>query len=99
MAEESSDKPFKTQDNTLPPMNFATFILSLASSAQIHLGMLPDPISNKKEVKLPLAKQTIDILEMLEAKTKGNLEEHEAMLTEQILFELRMQYIEKKGKQ
>jgi len=79
----------------IPPINFATFILSLTASAQIHLGLIPDPSTNENKVSLPIAKHTIDTLEMLQEKTKGNLEEHEIKLFDQVLFELRMQYIEK----
>lgn len=99
MSGDDSGESFKAEDKgreekPLPPVNFATLILSLASSAQVHLGLIPDPATNKAKVSLPPAKQTIDILEMLQEKTKGNLEEYEAKLLEQILFELRMQYVE-----
>jgi len=78
---------------------FAQFIMSLATSAYLHLGMLPDPSGGKVEKSLPLAKQTIDILGMLEEKTRGNLSEKEQALLEQILAELRLHYVEvqKKG--
>lgn len=92
MDKENSDK------NSQVTINFPTFILSLASSAQIHLGLVPNPATNKKEVSLPFAKQTLDIMEMLQEKTKGNLDEHEKKFFDEILFELRMQYVEAKGK-
>ena len=78
---------------------FAQFIMSLATSAYLHLGMLPDPSGAKVEKNLPLAKQTIDILGMLEEKTRGNLSQKEQALMEQILAELRLHYVEvqKKG--
>lgn len=76
-------------------INFPTFVLSLASSAQVHLGLVPDPATNKTNISLTHAKQTIGILEMLTDKTKGNLEDGESKLLEQVLFELRMQYVEK----
>lgn len=75
-------------------INFPTFILSLASSVQISLGLIPHPQTKKAEVNLIAAKQTIDILGMLEEKTKGNLNADEANILKQILFELRMQYVE-----
>lgn len=75
-------------------INFPTFILSLASSVQISLGLIPHPQTKKAEVNLIAAKQTIDILGMLEEKTKGNLSTDEASILKQILFELRMQYVE-----
>lgn len=84
-----------------PPfeINFTTFTLSLASSVQISLGLIPHPATGKGEVDLESAKQTIDILGMLEEKTKGNLDKNEGQILKQILFELRMQYVERtKGK-
>ena len=97
MSENSSDKKTEERGQTseLSQINFTTFVLSMASSAQVHLGLVPNPVSKKLEVALPLAKQTIDILEMLQVKNKGNLEEDEGKLFEQLLYELRMLYIEK----
>lgn len=97
MSENSSDK--KTEETgearEFPQINFTTFVLSMASSAQVHLGLVPNPTTKKPEVSLPLAKQTISILEMLQEKTKGNLEDDENKLFEQLLYELRMLYVEK----
>jgi hypothetical protein len=70
----------------------------MASSAQVHLGLVPNPTTNKNEVSLHLAKQTIDMLTMLQDKTKGNLEDDENKLMEHLLYELRMQYMEKQKK-
>ena len=93
---KTGDHGQSAEDVKLPPINLATFILSLASSAQIHLGLIPNPVTNKNEVFLPMAKQTIDIIEMIQQKTKGNLTDEEAKLTEQVLYELRMIYVQKK---
>lgn len=79
----------------LPEIDFPTFILSLATSAQVHLGVIPNPTTGKKETDLPLAKQTIDILGVLDEKTKGNLSDEEARLLEHLLYDLRMMYVEK----
>lgn len=79
-------------------INFSTFILSLASSVQINLGLIPHPVTNKSEVNLSSAKQTIDILGMLDEKTKGNLSKEEEQIMRQLLYELRMQYVEASGK-
>jgi len=73
---------------------FSTFILSLASSVQMSLGLIPHPSTQKPERNLVNAKQTIDILGMLETKTRGNLSTEEDRLMKQILFELRMRYVE-----
>lgn len=85
-------------ETKLPPIDFMTFVLSLASTVQMHLGLFPNPATSKVEVSLEYAKQTIDILGMLREKTKGNLDENEDKLLEHLLFELRMQYVEHKGK-
>ncbi len=83
----------------LPQIDFATFVLSLSHSALMHLGEAPHPETNKVEQNLPLAKQDIDILGMLDEKTKGNLTGDEERLLAQVLFDLRMRYVERsKGK-
>lgn len=81
--------------DALPQIDFATFILSLSHSALMHLGEAPHPEDNSIRVSLALAKQTIDLLGLLEEKTKGNLTGEEERLITQILFDLRMRYVEK----
>lgn len=93
-APESSQSFPKTEKKGAFEINFSTFILSLASSAQISMGLIPHPATGKPEVNLVGAKQTIDILGMLEEKTRGNLDANEAGLIRQALFELRMQYVD-----
>jgi hypothetical protein len=82
-------------DETLPQIDFATFILSLSHSALMHLGEAPDPLTNQVYADLPLAKQNIDILGLIEEKTKGNLSGDEERLLAQVLFDLRMRYVER----
>jgi len=82
-------------DEAFPQIDFATFILSLSHSALLHLGEAPHPEDDAHRVSLPLAKQTIDLLGLLEEKTKGNLTGEEERLITQILFDLRMRYVEK----
>ena len=83
-------------DDTLPQIDFATFVLSLSHSALMHLGEAPDPETNQvHHIDLPLAKQNIDILGMLEEKTKSNLTGDEERLLAQVLFDLRMRFVEK----
>lgn len=82
----------------MPEINFTTFILSLNSSALVHLGIQNDPITSGPSENLPVAKQTIDILAMLEEKTKGNLTEDERRLLTHVLYELRMLYVKQKEK-
>jgi len=85
------------EQTQLPEINFQTFIFSLNASALVQLGEIEDPASGKKDKNLPLAKQTIDILSMLEEKTAGNLATDEAELMKHILYDLRMRYVKEKG--
>jgi hypothetical protein len=78
----------------LPEIDFATFIISLATSAFYHLGQMPHPETQQPEVNLPLAKQTIDILGVLQGKTRGNLSRDEEKLLENLLYDLRLKYVE-----
>jgi hypothetical protein len=84
-----------SEQDPLPTIDFATFILSLSHSALMHLGEAPHPETNKVETNLPLAKQNIDLLGLLEEKTKGNLTGDEERLLAQVLFDLRMRYVER----
>lgn len=84
----------KREPSPLPPVDFASFILSLAASTQVHLGLIPMPNGRKEEKNIPLAKQTIDVLGVLEEKTKGNLTEDEEKILKEILYSLRLQYVE-----
>ena len=74
-------------------MDFSGFILSLNASALIHLGEIPDPQSMERGVNLPAAKHTIDILEILSEKTKGNLSNEEQKLIDDTVYNLRMKYV------
>lgn len=90
----STEKPeAKTQ---LPEINFTTFIFSLNSSVFVQLGVIEDPSTGEKAKNLPIAKQTIDILGMLEEKTRGNLTEDEANFLKNILHDLRLRYVKEK---
>jgi hypothetical protein len=82
-------------DDVLPVIDFATFIVSLSHSALVHLGHAPNPETQATEIHLPLAKQTIDLIGLLEQKTKGNLTGEEERLLGQVLYELRMKYVER----
>jgi hypothetical protein len=77
------------------PIDFHTFILSLGSSALLHLGELDGPDGTAGKPELALAKHTIDVIAMLQAKTKGNLTPPEANLVESLLYDLRLRYFEK----
>ena len=83
----------------MPEVTFSTFILSLASSTLVQLGEVPDPATGKTIAADPLtARHSIDILDMLREKTKGNLTEQESQMLESMLYELRMKYVMKCGK-
>ncbi len=75
-------------------LNFSMFILSLTTSALVCLGELPDPITKEKVINLPLAQQTISIIEILKEKTTGNLSEDEENLIGTVLYDLRMKYVQ-----
>jgi hypothetical protein len=85
-------------DESLPSIDFATFVVSLSHSALLHLGEAPNPETNQLEQSLPLARQTIDLLGVLEEKTKGNLTGEEERLLGQVLFDLRMRFLEAEKK-
>jgi hypothetical protein len=76
------------------PVDFHTFVLSLGSSALMHLGELERPGGPAAQKDLTLAKSTIDILSMLQQKTRGNLTPAEDKLIESLLYELRIRYVE-----
>lgn len=79
-------------------LNFTAFVISLASTAAIHLGDLPDPVSGQPgAVNLEGAAQIIEILALLEQKTRGNLTAEERQVLEQVLYELRMRFVEAKA--
>jgi len=75
------------------PVSFSSFVVSLASSAMVNLGEVPDPTSKLRSENLAIARQTIDLLGILEEKTKGNLDDEEAKLLETILYDLRLRFV------
>jgi hypothetical protein len=88
----------KIQDEApLPEINFPTFVVSLNASALLHLGAIEDPNTGQTNKNLPMAKQTIDILSMLEEKTAGNLTTEEEKLLKNILYDLRIIYVKESG--
>jgi hypothetical protein len=75
------------------PTSFLSLIMSLASNAAASLGMMPHPVTGETGVDLKTAKHWVDVLGMLEQKTHGNLDEQEALMLENLLADLRMQYV------
>lgn len=87
-------------ENDQPQVSFVAFVFSLASNAAVHFGDIPDPMTNERRpVDLDAAQQLIEILAMLEEKTRGNLTPEERQLLEQLLYELRMRFVEAKKSQ
>lgn len=81
-------------EENLPEITFSSFVIGLSTQALMHLGEIPDPLSKKIESSLPVAKQMIDIIAMLQEKTRGNLDQGEEKLMDGVLYDLRMRYVE-----
>ena len=99
-AAAEQDRPVTPEDEQTPPLpeiNFSTFVVSLNASALLHLGAIEDPSTGQTNKNLPMAKQTIDILSMLEEKTAGNLNPEETNLLKSILYDLRIIYVKEVG--
>lgn len=79
-------------------INFASFVLSLSTSAMVHLGVMENPMTKSREEDLEIAKQEIRLIEIIKEKTNGNLSSDESRLMEDVLFHLRMVYVEKTKK-
>ncbi len=88
----------ETDETPLPEINFASFIFSLSTTAMYHFGDFPDPVTKESRKNLAAAKQTIDLLSILKAKTEGNLTADEKQLLEGILYELRLRFVKEKTK-
>ncbi len=84
----------KDQSPVLPPVDFQTLVISLGSSVLMHLGAVSESDASAAQVDLPLAKHSIDVLVMLQEKTKGNLTAAEADLLQGLIYDLRLRYIE-----
>ena len=82
-------------ETTESGLSFAQFILSLGTTAAVHFGDLPDPVSGERgETNLVGASQMIELLSLLQAKTQGNLEPAESKLLDDLLFDLRMRFVQ-----
>lgn len=97
---EAREEPPASEDQQAPPLpeiNLSTFVVSLNASALLHLGAIEDPTTGQTNKDLAMAKQTIDILSMLEEKTTGNLTNEEMNLLKNILYDLRIIYVKESG--
>ena len=83
-------------DKKEPTLDFNALVLSLGSSVIVHLGEAPDPTSGQKREKpeFQMAQQSIDLLAMLQEKTRGNLTDEEARFLDNMLYDLRMLYVQ-----
>src|SRR5918995_3347427 len=85
----------QTPDREESAVTFLGFVLSLAHTAAVHFGDVPDPVTGQTmPANLPAVQQMIDILALLEEKTRGNLTAEERQFLDQILYELRLRYVE-----
>jgi hypothetical protein len=94
-AGSDASEPKKDQ---MPPIDFPSYILSYYTQGLVLLGEVPSPYSGKKEEDIEASRHTIDILTLLQEKTKGNLRQDEEQLLENVLYELRMKYMAKTNK-
>jgi len=97
--EESKKAEELEAEKELPPPDFSVFIAGLGSQGLLALGILPHPVSGKKEKDIGQARYTIDMLSMLEEKTRGNLTEDEATTLRETLYGLRMRFVELAGEE
>lgn len=92
---QSPQSPPQSQEE-LPEIDFGMFVMSLASSVLVHLGEIEHPDASQRQLNLPLAKQTLDLLGVLRDKTRGNLTQEEAQILDNLLYDLRMKYVDAK---
>ena len=97
VAEKTASEETPNDNNEVssrPPITYSLFIQSLAQQTFMALGLLPWPDSGLVQVKLDMAKETIDVLDVVSAKTKGNLSEDEEKMQTSLLYELRVAYMQ-----
>lgn len=93
-AGRAAGKSDRDEADSLPAIDFSTFVLSLSHSALVHLGDAPSPEGQTAERNIPLARQTIDLLAILQEKTRNNLSGEEERLLDQALYDLRVRFVE-----
>jgi len=81
----------------LPQADFSTLIVSLYSTALVQMGDMPDPATGVRSKNLDVARQTVDIIDILQKKTRGNLDSEEAQLISNLLHELKISYVKAKA--
>lgn len=93
LTEEPQEEPSDAPTGDLPPASLAMLISTFYSQAMMALGVMPNPTTGEKGTDLQMAKHFIDTLEMLEQKTKGNTDEEENKMFDEVLHLLRMAYV------
>ncbi|PID75684.1 MAG: hypothetical protein CSA20_03315 [Deltaproteobacteria bacterium] len=91
---EEGKVPNKHGQCVMPEVTFSAFVMSLNTSALYHLGEIADPATGKRTVDLDLARHAIDTLALVQAKTKGNLAVDEEQLLKNILYEIKMKFVQ-----
>jgi len=89
----ASDDMGREAEGEMPPADFSTYVIMLANTIMMLLGQVPDPVTQQRRLDLGQAKHTIDILMMLQQKTKGNLTSEEERLLSEVLPQLQMAYV------
>ena len=92
--EPGGDGDFGFEDGALPEAGFETLVSFLGTTAMFQLGLVTGPSGERIPADLTNARHTVDMLEVLEQKTRGNLTSDEARLLEDVLYELRMAFVE-----
>ena len=87
----------KKKKEAQPSASFSSLVLMLATGALQQMGVVENPLARKKEKDLPMAKLTIDTLEILKDKTKGNLDRDEEKMIEELVHELKLNYVKVSG--
>ncbi|MBM3297612.1 MAG: DUF1844 domain-containing protein [Candidatus Aminicenantes bacterium] len=89
------EAPGKTQREFLPLLDFSTLVLPFYTQGLVSLGLMEDPVRKVTRENLPLAQRLIDILQLLKARTRGNLQPEEEELLESCLHQMRTAYLRK----
>ena len=96
-AEADSVSEGEHREVPLPPADFTTIVSMLATQAMLNLGTLPNPMTGNTDRNLPQAKHAVDLIEVLQEKTKGNCNPQEEAMLHNLLHELRMAYVASQG--
>lgn len=94
MSDDSDGKnPQEEREGHYPPVSFSTLLFTFSSQAAVHLGLLENPLTGKRETDIPGARHFIDTLDLLQEKTKGNLTQEEETLLSSLLTQLKTAFI------